>query len=490
MNKSLFVKCCCFVLIFSQETLAETSFNGSPDIFEKFTHMEVSKDLPPRISSLGESLARTVMAESKQKNESKFFMPYDEFKIRIRDAVLSSPDVLSVDAQLAQSEAAKRETRSPLLPQISGYTDSGRRSIGRDPYLGTSAYERNGSNYGLTVRQLLFDFGAAYFGFQAGKAKELAATEMASSKKSEQVLRSVVAVIDLERARSHLRLANENAASRLAIVNLVKERYKLGGGTKPDVIRAESRYAESLANITNAKNKLKSAEEGYRELFGAKAVGIINGPNHEINLDSLDKSPQELASSYPGLRQMSYLRDAARSEADSSKWAMLPRLNLVYDNALNGISSAYGPSRNHSVVLELRYNFYTGGAESARNDGASYKASQAEQEFQAAIRQFDKIISQSQQEVRNSDDLVYSRRMAAVSAISSMRAVREQFAFNKGTLLDLLTVQESLYYAGRDLVDAEADRYVLRYRFLHLSSGLDKLFDLHESTPNVKAQFK
>jgi outer membrane protein TolC len=68
--------------------------------------------------------------------------------------------------------------------------------------------------------------------------------------------------------------------------------------------------------------------------------------------------------------------------------------------------------------------------------------------------------------------------------------VREQFAFNKGTLLDLLTVQENLYIAGRDLVDAEADRQISRYRFIHLSTGLDKLFDLTEQTPNVKSLSK
>jgi outer membrane protein TolC len=141
-------------------------------------------------------------------------------------------------------------------------------------------------------------------------------------------------------------------------------------------------------------------------------------------------------------------------------------------------------------LLQLKYNFYTGGAESARKDQATLKAKQAEQEFQSGLRQYERVLTQNQADVRNSDALVAARRVAAGSAISSMRAVREQFAFNKGTLLDLLTVQESLFNAGRDLVDAEADRQISRYRYLHLTSGLDQLFDLSERTYEARSEVR
>jgi outer membrane protein TolC len=129
----------------------------------------------------------------------------------------------------------------------------------------------------------------------------------------------------------------------------------------------------------------------------------------------------------------------------------------------------------------MSVNLFSGGAELARKSQAEYKAIQAEQELQSGLRQFEKAISQNQEEVRNSEQLLNARKVAAISAVDSMRAVREQFAFNKGSLLDLMTVQEGLYNAGRDLVDAEADRQISRYRLLHLTSGLDKLFDLSES---------
>jgi adhesin transport system outer membrane protein len=415
-------------------------------------------------------------------------MPYDEFKLRVRDAVLAFPDVGAAQSQLGFAQAGATESRAPLLPQINGFTESGKRSVGKDSYLGTAAYTRDGTNLGVSVRQVLFDFGAALFGFQSGKAKELAAQELLNSKRSEQALKTVASVIDLERARAQMNLATDNVSSRLAIVKLVRERFEVGGGSKPDIIRAEARYAEALATVTNAQNRLKAAEAAYREAFAANPIGIIRGPNFEVPVEKLDATAEQLAGTYPGLQQLAKLRDSAGAEAKSAFAKTLPSVNLAYDNIMNGVSAPLAPSRTVNLLLQFKYNFYTGGAETARKDQADFKAKQAEQEFQSGLRQYERVLTQNQEDVRNSDALLAARKVAATSAISSMRAVREQFAFNKGTLLDLLTVQEGLFNAGRDLVDAEADRQISRYRYLHLTSGLDRLFDLSEATYDVRSE--
>lgn len=448
--------------------------------------MEVSPDLPPRVASLGEDLIGAVAKQLPAAKKKRVAMPFDEFKIRVRDAVLNYPDVGIAESQLGFAQAGQSASFAPLLPQVTGFSDSGKRKVGADSYIGTPAYSRDGTNYGVSVRQVLFDFGAAIFGFNAGKSRARAAQELVNSKRSEQALTSVASLIDLERARALYLLAKENATSRLSIVKLVRERYELGGGAKPDIIRAESRYAEALANISTAENALKAAEAAYRQAFNAKPVGIVNGPNFEVPVEGLNKTPDEYAINYPALLQLEQLRDAAGSDASAAYSKMLPSLNFAYDNIQNGISAPLAPSRSINALLQLRYSFYTGGADTAAKDQAQYKAKQAEYEFQSGLRQYEKAFSQNQEEVRNSDGLLAARKVAAISAISSMRAVREQFAFNKGSLLDLLTVQESLYNAGRDLVNADFDRQISRYRFIHLTAGLDKLFDLSEKQSEVK----
>ena len=466
-----------------REVVKTTAKSNDPDRYNSssWTSMQVSGDLPPKIAALGEDLISVVQKElpgDKRKNDA---MPFDEFKLRVKEAVVASPDVGIVSSQLGQTQSGKAVAYSSMLPQVTGTADSGKRNMGRDPYLNTPGYSRTGANYGITVSQLLFDFGASLFGFKAGEARVLAAQELLNSKRSEQALKSISAFVELERAKAQMVLAKQNASSRLAIVKLVKERSEIGGGTKADIIRVESKYAEALSTISLAETRLANAEEAYRELFGSSPKGVVHGPLHEFAIEGLSKTAEELAGTYPGLLQLAKLREASQSDYNSAVAKTLPSFQLVYGNTVNAFSapSPIEPSRNNSLLVQLKYEFYTGGADTARKNDAMYKAQQAQQEFESGMRQYQKVLSQSQAEIRNNDELIAARKVSALSAIDSMRAVREQFSFNKGSLLDLITVQESLFMSGRDLIDAMADRALVRYRLLHLTAELDKMFELN-----------
>jgi outer membrane protein, adhesin transport system len=459
--------------------------SGDPDRYNSasWTTMSQATDLPPRIAALGEDLISVVIKELPSNKSSVNAMSFEEFKLRVKEAVVASPDVGIVSSQVGQSQASKSLAGASLLPQVSGTAETGRRNAGRDPYIdGSKPYDRRGSNYGFSISQLVFDFGSALSGMRAGEARVLAQQELLNSKKSEQALKTISTFVELERAKAQLKLARQNANSRLSVVNLVKERSELGGGTKADIVRVESKYAEALSSISLMETRLSNAEAAYREAFGVTAKDIVNGPLHEFAIEGLNTNAEELANAYPGLQQLARLRDASLEDYKSVSAKALPSLQLAYNNSINGVNGPTipvdSPSRSSSMVLQLKYEFYTGGADTARKNEALYKSQQAWEEFQSGLRQYQKVLSQSQAEIRNNEDLIAARKASANSAIDSMRAVREQFSFNRGSLLDLITVQEGLYQAGRDLIDASADRILVRYRLLHLTAQLDKMFDL------------
>jgi len=302
------------------------------------------------------------------------------------------------------------------------------------------------------------------------------------SKRSEQALKSINAFIELERAREQYALAVQNAQSRLELIKLVRERFNLGGGTKPDVIRAESRYAEALSTVALASSRVSSAEANYRELFASSPESVVVGPDHEFAIEGLVKSAEELAGTYPGLLQLARLKDATSEESRAAIAKTLPSFSLVYSNSSQGHFVAnVTPASSTSMVLQMSVPIYDGGAGRARKDDAALKAQQSALEFEVAMRSFEKTLLQSQAEVRSSEEILTSRSVSVRSAIASMRAVREQFAFNKGTLLDLISVQDSLYQSGKDMIDAGADRNLARYRLAHLTSELQKVFQLSDS---------
>ena len=119
----------------------------------------------------------------------------------------------------------------------------------------------------------------------------------------------------------------------------------------------------------------------------------------------------------------------------------LPSFNLIYSNTSSGyLANNVTPSASSSVLVQLSIPFYNGGSDTAKKQDAKLKAMQSELEFQAAMRTFEKSLRQSQAEVLNSEDILASRAVSVRSAIASMRAVREQFAFNKGSLLDVISM--------------------------------------------------
>jgi len=84
--------------------------------------------------------------------------------------------------------------------------------------------------------------------------------------------------------------------------------------------------------------------------------------------------------------------------------------------------------------------------------------------------QTEKALLQVIAEVESAPLALAARQQAVWVAGDSLVAVREQFAFRRGTLLDLLRAQEDVYYAGRDLIDALADAALARYRLQYLAS--------------------
>ncbi len=474
----------------AQISVANNTTNANQDE-GNWTTMPLSGDLPPQIAQLGENLIGNVFKQLPSSKKMAKSMPFDEFRLRVKEALDSSPDVAIVSNMYGQSQTGRSLALANLLPQVTGTSDTGRRRVGRDPYTGIQSPadgRRDGGNFGITVSQLVFDFGAGMFGLRAGEARMKAAQELMNSKKSEQALKTVNAFIELERARDLYQLAKENAAARFELVKLVRERNALGGGTKPDVIRAESRYAEALSNIAMMSSRVNSAEAAYQELFASKPTGIVLGPDHEFVIEGLNKSAEELAATYPGLLQLARLKDASAQEAKNAMAKMFPSFNLVYsaNSAGNFTSTPYPASTSSSVVLQLNYPLYTGGADTARKEDAKLKAQQSEQEFQSGMRQYEKFLTQGQSDVINYEEIVKTRTVSVRSAIASLRAVREQFAFNKGNLLDLITAQESLYQAGRDLIDTNAERNLARYRLLHLTSELNKVFQLADAPISIK----
>jgi adhesin transport system outer membrane protein len=281
---------------------------------------------------------------------------------------------------------------------------------------------------------------------------------------------------ELVRALRQFELAQRNEDARAAILSLVKQRQEIGGGTISDVVRAESRLAEATSNKTTYRKNLGTVQASYREFFGGDGANVrFDSPVFDINATGDLMSEIGLAGQVSWkVRVAQAARAVAEADAKNARAKSFASINLEVSSTRRDWIGPGTPGTDRSISLVARQALYTGGADTARIDQAVQKVMQSQEELQAAELEYKRQIEQLIMESEYSQPLLNSRRLTAGLAADSLRMVREQYAYRRGTLLDLLTAQEALYFSGRDLIDAEVDKALASYKLLASAALLNQ----------------
>lgn len=415
--------------------------------------------------------------------------PLGSVRPLIQAAVLAHPEVRLAAEQRSTAGFASREAFAAYLPQVSANVGSGNRkydAVNR-PGSVAPAYTDDAKSVGLTARQLLYDFGATSGRVDAQRAREAAAEAKLATRRSELVLRAISAWHDVFRARQQRLLSEVNRQSRQQILDFIEERERLGGSSRSDVLRVQARLSDAQAALVAADNRRVAAEASYRETFAAVPPAGLMLPE-VVPLDLA-----RFADTNALMQQNSLVVEAlaqsqaAGFDAKSSAAAILPSLHFEVSATRRDIGGPGTPGTDQAIGLVLQHNFYTGGADTARVNQAQQKVVESRLELDTLLRQLERAVSQTLADARYTEALIVARKDGVQVAAQAYGSVREQFAFRRGTLLDLLQAQEELYIAGRDLIEAVVDHALARYRLLHLAMALTPLFELDTPTPSPAA---
>lgn len=408
-------------------------------------------------------------------------VPLAQLRPAIAAAVQGHPEVRLAGEQRTTAGFATREALAPYLPQAALNLDGGQRNVGAVDRPWSSkvpAYRDDSRSVGVTVRQLLYDFGATSRRLDAQRTREAAAEARAEARQSDLALRALAAWHEVFRTRQQRALAEVNLQSRQQMLAFIREREQLGGSSASDVLRVRARVSDAEAALVATDNRLRATEAAYRETFGAEPPDRLDLPLAPAVDLGLYGDTDALLRANAQLVEAQALSEAAGLDARASAAALMPSLHLQANVTRRDIGGPGQAATDRAFGLVVQHNFYTGGADTARADQARQRAVEARLEVDVLRRQLDRALQQSVADVRTTDALVAARADAVRVASSAFESVREQFAFRRGTLLDLLRAQEDLYLAGRDLIDGVVDHAVARYRLLHLGSGLTTLLAL------------
>lgn len=420
----------------------------------------VAQEAPLLVQRVGSSMIRHLSDLAQAEIRPDRVASANAVLLRLKSAVQEHPDLLAAQSRLGLSERALDEARAAWLPKLQFTTAAGERKEFGQSY--------SKPRLTLGASQLVYDFGASNYRIDAASGSLTAAQSAWQATVTATLQRALSAWHELYRARQHLALQQHNVEARREIVELVKERAELGGSSMSDVLRARAREAEAAAQLANARARVQMAEAAWREFVPEGPPAPLDiMPFEPLDQTGLREGIDQLAQAYPSVREKLALSDSLQQEALAVHRSTLPRLSLEWARSRHVQADV---ADNQSVQLLLTHNLYTGGADSARHAQALARAEQARAAAANELLQVRKTLLQISAEVESAPDTLAARRLSLGVAADTLEAVREQFAYRRGTLLDLLRAQEDLYESGRSLVDALADTAMARYRLQLMAS--------------------
>lgn len=433
----------------------------------------VSNDL--KIADIGFRLDQfsTVLMDAVDKQ--KGLLPFDSLKNEISTVFSSTPSILRSIETKNFLEAKKAEAFSKYFPQIRGSFSTGDQKIN---YPDRSSLNDQGriSSDGVTISQLLFDFGATSKTYQSSDESRKAGLAKIQQERSVALLGLIRARIELRRTSQRLELVNAFLESRKQFLDLVRQKADLGVSSNADIIRAESKVFEAADELPFALKRFNEAKLRYKELYGRehKGVDAYQGPVISITeFEDIDSTLDSLSSVIEArgmLKSTEFDYEAAR--------AKLLGTTQLESSSTKSRTNLYGPRNDSSVQLVYRVEFYNGGAQMSAIDQAAARRNELKWEVERIEREQRRLLEESFASYLAQRTSVTSRISVLRGSKAASDITKELFNYSRSSLTDVFKVQEDYLAAAKNLVETESDLQVAYYELLHAYNFLIKKFEL------------
>lgn len=398
----------------------------------------------------------------------------DTLKDIYQEALTNDHEYLAAKAALNAGRESALIGRSGILPNVSA-SASWQQSSGNDnaikqipdpnndgQFIARQVGDFDGESiqYGVTVRQALFDM-AAWSTFRNGQAISNLADATYVSAEQALVLRSATAYFDVLRANDNLRTAQAEEAALSHQLEQSKQRFEVGLTAITEVHEAQSAFDSATAQRLVAEGALGIAFEALEVLTGETHKQLAplvekfkaEHPQPMARQEWVDKALQNNAA----LKIAQYRTDAAEALAKASKRGHLPTLyaSATYggqESENNGFTSQ--DSTATTVGLQLSVPIFGGGRISASRRQAYQQFVEQSELFAKAERDTVQTARISHLNVLTSVATVKALKQAIVSSQSALEATQAGYDVGTRDLVDVLNAQRALYAAQRDYYNA------------------------------------
>lgn len=386
-----------------------------------------------------------------------------DLKTSVLQAFSRSPSVTQQAYQMGIGQAQIREAQSGWYPQV-GLTANTGNSTQQD----SSNSLNNAAAYGLTLSQLVYDFGKTNASINQQKSAEESYRYKLLATLSDVAAQTATAYLDVLKYQELTQAVEENIRALEEVRRMSSLRADAGLTTRSDVLQAQSRISGMRSTLKQYQANLSAAKAQLTALTGVKANTYAPFAGSKFNApvmpDNIDYS------TIPTVLYAQAQKDSASFEVSKAKSDYLPTLSLQASRTRYETNN--NPYWNNQVQLHVSAPLYQGGAVSAR-------VGQAEGRKNIAGT----LVDQAKLDILQKASVAYANWSGAEGqaqasaeqlqdSVRSRDVYKNEYKLNQRTLNDLLSVEQDVFQAKFSQISAKYDS---GYSLINYATAVDGL---------------
>lgn len=282
-------------------------------------------------------------------------------------------------------------------------------------------------------------------------------------------LEAVQAYLDVLKQQKLVKLAEINVSSHERILSQIRERNSSGVGRRSELQQTEGRVARAHASLISQQNNLQDAATALHEILGryVQLGTLIEPVLPERPANSLDELIDIALEKHPAIKVSSFNVQAALSDSSRAKRSNYPKVDLRLAKEVgDDINGLVGETDELSLVVNVSYNFYRGGADRAEQRKKISVVHQ-NQEFASRVR---RQVINTLRLAWTADQSLFRQLTFLTTHIEKSRqtveSYGEEFFIGQRDLIDLLDAESELNSAQNQYTEAYHEALAARFRIL------------------------
>lgn len=335
------------------------------------------------------------------------------------------------------------------------------------PATGNSAIDYDSSRVELSVTQNLFNGYDSTYQKEQTKYRVSSALHEVYDTADNIALDTIQAYLNVIKEQRLYELATQNVNSHEGILAQIRERSNSGVGRRSQLQQTEGRVARAHASLIAQQNNLQDASTLLHHILGryVDPKSLTEPVLPELPPDDLDTLIDQALLNHPAMKVAEKNINASRANYKRVRSSRYPDIDLRLASEWgDDIGGVTGSKKELSLVLNLTYNFYNGGADKADHQ-QKISIVHEQKEFAARVRR--QIINTLRLAWVADESLSRQLEFLNIHIIKSRETVasyREEFFIGQRDLIDLLDAESELNTAQNQQAEAFFDSLAARYR--------------------------